>query len=330
MKHLVFGAGLIGSYLSAVLSLQGMPVKAIARGRYATLLNDELSLSSYEMPKTSVSSVSAPESHELFDVVWVTLKATQIDAAMQSIVKWLAPNGILITCQNGLENPNSQHWPIRAQQKRLKAIWQSNVSIHGNCVHRGSEGALMLQSDEVTNTFVKQLDSPYLPVEIVDDIDAITWAKLQLNLGNGVNAIIDRPVLQMLEKSDARWVISQLMSELLAVADAQGIRVPKLTALPAPLLPYLLRLPTFIYQRLMKKALTIDPTVRTSMWHDIDQNKLTEKDVIYGVTIALAAKAGIATPAHNTVFDLIAQIESGEISKGISPKQLRQRVAAAS
>jgi 2-dehydropantoate 2-reductase len=132
--------------------------------------------------------------------------------------------------------------------------------------HRGSEGDMTIKytdsSLKLMTLLVSKLDSELLPIRTTKDINALLWAKLQLNLGNSVNVLADIPIKAMLEQRDYRRVIALLMTELLQVADVLGIRVPKFTVVSAHKIPMILRLPNFIFSRVANKMLEVDPSAR--------------------------------------------------------------------
>jgi 2-dehydropantoate 2-reductase len=134
---------------------------------------------------------------------------------------------------------------------------------------------------------------------------------LQLNLGNSVNALADIPVKAMLEQRGYRRVIALLMTELLQVADALGIKLPKVTAISAHKIPLVLRLPNFIFSRVANKMLEIDPNVRSSMWWDVSQGKPTEIEYINGAILNHAKTLNITCSANEAISTLISQLSGG-------------------
>jgi 2-dehydropantoate 2-reductase len=178
--------------------------------------------------------------------------------------------------------------------------------------HRGSEGTLTIehtpQSQAGVNTLVMSLNSELLPVSSTADMDALLWAKLQLNLSNSVNALADIPVKAMLEQRAYRKVIALLMRELLLVADSLDIKLPKLTAISANKIPLVLALPNFIFSRVANKMLEIDPKVRSSMWWDVSQGKPTEIEHLNGAILKNAKNLNINCPANEKISSLISQL----------------------
>ena len=175
--------------------------------------------------------------------------------------------------------------------------------------HRGSEGHMTIEhssnSVELITSLVAKLNSELLPITSTSNMNALLWAKLQLNLGNSVNALADIPVKSMLEQRDYRKVIALLMTELLQVTDGLNIQLPKITALPAHMIPKILCLPNFIFRRLANKMLEIDPNVRSSMWWDVSQGKPTEMEHINGAILKHAKNLNIACPANEKISSVV-------------------------
>jgi 2-dehydropantoate 2-reductase len=143
-------------------------------------------------------------------------------------------------------------------------------------------------------------------------MSALLWAKLQLNLGNAVNAIADIPVKEMLEMPIYRKFIALLMEELLEVTEKQKIKLPKIANLPNTWIPKVLKLPNFIFTLLAQKMIAVDPKVKTSMWWDLQQGKVTEIDFINGKVVSQAEKLDVAVPANKWIVALVHHAEKGE------------------
>ena len=182
---------------------------------------------------------------------------------------------MIFCCQNGLGSDASVKQAY-LDNLVLRVMVPFNVAeLSAGHHHRGSEGDMTIEytdsSRDLVNSLVSKVHSELLPIKTTKDMRALLWAKLQLNLGNSVNALADIPVKAMLEQRAYRRVIALLMSELLQVADALGIELPKITAVSAHKIPMILWLPNFIFTRVANKMLEIDPNVRSSMWWDVSQ-----------------------------------------------------------
>jgi 2-dehydropantoate 2-reductase len=326
--HVVFGAGLIGCYLGGVLKSLGLNTGLVCRESIQKKLLAGLKLTDYLGNETSVPKVdfiepqnlaSGKNKEAIADFLWLTVKCTGVARSIPGLVPLVGPHTVIFCCQNGLgsEQQIKQAFP---NNQVLKAMVPFNVvELSSGHLHRGSEGHLTLESSikspDTTTDLVKLINSPIVPVTLTENIGPLLWAKLQLNLGNSINALADIPVKSMLEQRGYRLVIAAMMKELLQVTDSLGITLPKVTALSAHLVPNILILPNFMFKLLANKMLAIDPTVRTSMWWDLSQGKETEIDYLNGAILQQAELLDIPCPVNQKIVTLIKQVSEAERTK---------------
>ncbi len=321
-SHIVFGAGLIGSFLGGVLTSLNTDTKLVCRSHIRQKLDQGLKLTDYLGNTCEVKDLvfldpiglkNNSDKESFCDFLWLTVKCTGIDKASRDIQPLIGPDTIIFCCQNGLgsEQVIQQRYPNNTV---LRVMVPFNVAEpKPGHLHRGSEGALCIETNTeqytLTSNLIKLLNSAIMPVTQTNEMQILLWAKLQLNLGNSINALADIPVKAMLEQKNYRLVIALLMNELLTVTKALHIKLPKLTAVPAKYIPTVLSLPNFIFKRVANKMLAIDPTVRTSMWWDLSQGKKTEIDYLNGAIVNAAQELKINCPANQKIISLIKQIE---------------------
>jgi 2-dehydropantoate 2-reductase len=344
--HVVFGAGLIGCYLGGVLKSLGLNTRLVCRENIQKKLVDGLKLTDYLGHETSVSKLDFIDTKRLTsdkdnklktDFLWLTVKCTGVSRSIPDLVPLVGPDTVILCCQNGLgsEQKISQAFP---DNQVLRVMVPFNVvELSAGHLHRGSEGHLTLEScsrdPDITSALVRLIDSPIMPVTLTKDISSLLWAKLQLNLGNSINALADIPVKAMLEQRGYRLVIATMMKELLQVTDSLEITLPKVTALSAHLIPKILRLPNFMFKIIANKMLAIDPTVRTSMWWDLSQGKETEIDYLNGAILKQAALLNISCPVNEKIVAIIRQMSStekneqmAELHRPVSAKMLQRLI----
>ena len=324
MHHLIFGSGLIGSYLGSVMTLNSASVAYVARGVWKPRLSQPLQLTDYLGNKGTVDAQHVVDGSmdTLPDVVWLTVKCTALASACEALTEWVGSDTVIVCCQNGI----SAHAEVKRYFPRhqvLRAMVPFNVVIAGEQhLHKGSEGTLVIEqsADNVlTDSLVNILSHPLLHATSSDNIEAVQWAKLQLNLGNGVNALADIPVKAMLENRYYRKVIAALMSELLTVARARGMQLPKVARLPGSLIPWVLRLPDRVFKIVAKQMLAIDPTVKTSMWWDLHNHKATEREYLYGALVRAGEEVSVPCPVNALLNALIAQAERDNDTASFTP-----------
>ena len=334
MQHVIFGAGLIGGYLAGVMIDRGLKVSLVARPSVQAKLSNGLSISDYDSHRANIDIIpfiaaasldDAPATHAC-DYLWITIKCTAVESSLADLPALVGPNTVIFCVQNGLGSEQS-----------VKAKFPNNIVMRAMAVfnvaepkaghlHRGSEGSLhieeLVDSQDIARDIVAQINSPLLPVQSCDHMQALLWAKLQLNLANAVNALADIPVKKMIEGRDYRRVMALLMRELIAVTKAKDIAMPKVAAVSGHIIPIILLLPNFIFKLIAQKMLAVDPTVRASMWWDLSAGKLTEIDYLNAVVVAEGEALGVACPANRKLVAMIHRAEQGELSQGISGKDL--------
>ena len=324
-QHLVFGAGLIGCYLGAVLADLGLPTSLVCRPSVKHKLKSGMKLTDYEHHQTVIEQLDVIDSEALqlhnqpvkkAGFLWLTVKCTGVERAIADIAPWVDKDTVILCCQNGLGSDAAVK-RVYPDNLVLRVMVPFNVvELSPGHYHRGSEGDMTIECTDSASKrielLVSKLHSKLLPIKTTQDMHALLWAKLQLNLGNSVNALADIPVKEMLQQRDYRRVIALLMTELLQVADALNIQLPKITALPAHMIPTVLRLPNFIFSRVANKMLAIDPNVRSSMWWDVSQGKPTEIEHINGAILKHAKALIIVCPANEKISFLISQLSSRE------------------
>jgi len=292
-SHIVFGAGLIGGFLGGILTSLGQDTQLVCRPQTKKKLANGLRLTDYHknevvIPKLYFIDTETPSiSNNIHcHFLWITVKCTAIQKIRDDIRPFVDPNTIILCCQNGLGSEQIiKEQFLNNQVLRVMVPFNVAEPSPGH-LHRGSEGTLHIETPaeqpEAITELVEVLDSKMLPVKETRAMLELQWAKLQLNLGNSVNALADIPVKNMLQQRSYRLVIAILMKELLKVTNSLEIQLPKLTSLPAKYLPLVLSLPNFLFNLVANKMLAIDPTVRTSMWWDLSQGKKTEIDYLNG------------------------------------------------
>ncbi|MDT0594176.1 2-dehydropantoate 2-reductase [Glaciecola petra] len=321
-EHVILGAGLIGCYLGAAFIHASQKVTLIAREKFADQLNNNYSISDYEgnnLVIDSLPKIVSPEDANVLsppaDFLWLTIKCLALESAIKVIKRCVGPNTIIVCCQNGVENHKviQQAFP---DHRVIRAMVPFNViNDEVGHFHRGSEGDFVIEHIDTIGDEVKwlsrQLDSAFLPTQITYDMTALQWAKLQLNLGNAVNALANVPVKTMLTNRLYRKLLAKLMIELLFIVNKKKIKLPKIANLPNKWIPFVLVLPDFLFERVAHKMLEIDPKVRTSMWWDLQQKKLTEIDYLNGLVVSHSKALGGESVFNDYVVKQVKRRERG-------------------
>ncbi|MFC4699517.1 2-dehydropantoate 2-reductase [Glaciecola siphonariae] len=328
--HLIFGTGLIGSYLGGALIRAQQRVSFVGRKHFISQISARFTLSDYSGNRCELDGqgqgflLDELAKVEAVDILWLCVKCTALESAAADMRELVTKNTIIICCQNGvgthhvIENAFPHNHVIRAM------VPFNVVNDEPGVFHRGTEGSMILEVSPALNDSIKwlsrQMNTEMLPVDISYHMTDLQWAKLQLNLGNAVNALADIPVKAMLETREYRFFIARLMNELLKVTEKQKIKLPKIANLPNTWIPSVLKLPNLLFKLVAKKMLAIDPQAKTSMWWDLHNQRTTEIDFINGKVVSQAKKLDMTAPANEWMVSLIHQAQS---SKRLTAKEFK-------
>lgn len=318
-RIVIYGAGMVGNYLGGRLHAHAQ-VCFIARQRMAESLKAHgLTVSDLQgrrrhIPPAALDIATQAAAAQDADAVLVTVKSAATMEAAHELAEVLAPDTLVISFQNGVRNTAD----LRAALPRcrvLAGMIPFNVTQPEPAhFHQGSSGTLMLErSSMLPSSLLGAFKAGGLALHLRDDMQAVLWAKLLLNLNNPLNALSGLPLREELAQRAWRQCLALLQEEGLQVLSAAGIRPAQLTALPAQWLPKLLALPDSLFQRLAARMLAIDPLARSSMWDDLQAGRRTEVDYINGEIVALANSKGRRAPANARIVALLREAEQSPV-----------------
>jgi 2-dehydropantoate 2-reductase len=308
------GAGSVGVYLGGKLSATGVQVHAIGRERLARDIRlHGLRLSDLEGVD---QKVTPPRWHLLPDdpalpppgLVLLTVKSGATAQAARQLSTVLAPGTPVLSFQNGVENLAA------ARQAAPQLHWLAGmvpfniVELAPGHWHRASSGRLVAERDVRMQAWLAHFEAAGLPLWLQDDMAAVQWAKLLLNLNNPVNALSGLTLRDELLQSDWRWVLAALMEEALALLHAARQPVARLSPLPPHWVPAVLRLPTPLFRLVAARMLRLDPKARSSMADDLALGRPLEMDALCGAVVRLAGRLETDAPRNAAMLSLLQHL----------------------
>lgn len=312
MRYVVVGAGAIGCYVGGLLAAVGAPVTLVGRPRIVdTIKREGLTVSDLDghsvvvRPEQLDAQTTLPASSDDALAVLLCVKGGATLQTARDLATALPAGTPVISLQNGVENIAR----VRIGAPRLTAIAGmvpfNVIQPEPARVHRATSGHICLARTPLTESIAAHWAAAGLPVKLEDDMPAVQWGKLLLNLNNPVNALSGLPLHEELLDRGYRRVLAALIEEGLVAMAAAGIEPAKVAAAPPHLLPTLLRLPTWLFSRIAARMLKIDPSARSSMWTDLQAARATEIDDLCGAITRLGAQHGIPTPVNAAITRLI-------------------------
>lgn len=319
----IAGAGNIGCYVGGLLVQAGFDVRFLARpGVVDAMRTHGLRLSDYGGLKLHLEYIAALEDEEEAlknaDLVLVCVKAGDTEA-MGRVIRAHARHAQVLSLQNGVGNAAALRLVLPGVDVRGGMVPFNVVSDAPGQYHRGTSGDILIERGPLPD-----LSGAHLTWRSVDDIEAVQWGKLLINLGNAVNALADMPLLDQLRNRKWRLLLADQMVEALRVLRKAKITPAKTAGVSPQLIPHIMRLPTPIFVMIASRMLTVDAQARSSMWDDLKQGRQTEIDALQGAILHLAERFGRQAPLNARMRVLIRAAEAaGEGPPGLSVDQIR-------
>ncbi len=324
-KIAVAGAGSIGCYLGGRLAAGGADVTLLLRpwlrdkldehGLHVSHLHGEI----FSNPP-SLSWTVDPTDLATADLILITVKSGATESIAQTILEHARPDATVISLQNGVDN-----FP------KLQALLPNFNLVGGmvpfNVVQQGKGRFRQATTGEVWlgrgGADLAQLFAGWgLPAQSCDDIEGVHWGKLLLNLNNPIQTLSGLTLKEELSNRGYRTVLAGAMDEALAVYKTAGITPHAVTKIPVRWLPVALRLPDWLFTRVAKSTLDVDPAAMSSMWEDLQKGRQTEIDEINGVIVRLAEKSGLTVPINQRLVEAIKSAEKGKMTTMKSAEML--------
>jgi 2-dehydropantoate 2-reductase len=307
MKIAIVGAGAIGGYLGAKLSLAGEAVTFIARNRnlaaieangFRLILED-----GREEHAPAARAVADATGIGAQDAVLVTVKAHQVRDVLPALNALVGPETMLVTMINGVPWWYFQRLPGAWLGRTLESVDPGGVlasaidaeRVIGSIVYPAAELVEpgLVRVIEGNRFTLGELDGAKTPrieslaqalmragfkAPISRDIRAEIWLKLWGNLSfNPISALTHATLEGICRDPDGRAVVETMMQEAQAVAEKLGV----------------------VFKISIEKRMAGAEAVgahKTSMLQDVEHGRGLELDALVGSVVELARITGTSVP----------------------------------
>jgi len=332
MRILILGAGAIGGVTAAFLAQNHHDVTLLCNRERAaeTIRTRGLHITGkrgdFYAPVKAVASPSQLEGS--YDYIFFITKAYDLQAAAQSVLPYLANDGLAVSFQNGICYEELAAVVGIARTAVSIVSFSSTMLADAELEFTGEGGFVIGRPDGMADDrlhTLQQILSCVCPTRISSDILGEMYAKLIINSGIACGGAITGQTLgQMLRGTTARRFFIAIVREDMKLAEALGIRVPpfggKLDYYAflkgnGPLASLRRHLTLFAvglrYRRLTSSSLTA-----------LQRGRKTEVQYQNGWIVRRAAEHAIPTPVNDRVVQMIHEIEQG--TRSIRPQNLRE------
>jgi len=311
----VVGAGAVGSFFGAMLARTGHPVTLIGRAPHVRAIEQSgLQLRMNDRVELVRTAASAElEAVRGADLVLFCVKSTDTDAVARQLAPLLAPNALVLSLQNGVDNAATIVRHVRQTVVPTVVYVATAMPEPGVVSHFGrgdlvigpldaaaaQDSALQARLQSVVDLF----GTAGVPVRISPDVMAELWSKLMVNCAyNAISGLAQLPYGRMAAMPEIREVQQAVVHEVVAVARADGQALPLDAALAA-----------------MAQIAIAMPAQFSSTAQDMARGKSTEIDHLNGYVARRGAALGIPTPVNQTLHALVKLVEAGRARSADAP-----------
>jgi 2-dehydropantoate 2-reductase len=288
LRHAILGAGGVGGMMGACLAHAGASVTLVVRretlANYPRQLHLESPFGNFTVDVAVAAEVPA------VDVLWITVKATQLEPALAALKN---PDEVraIVPLLNGIDHVAL----LRARYGSGRVIpatiagEMERVS-PGHIVHRTPFERLNVLSAgrELLAGTLDQLQQIGFTCRFIDDEPTLMWGKLVFLAPFALSTTAaDKTVGEVLSDPQWRSLGEACVRETCAVGVAEGAKVNP--------------------EMVLSGVAAMPGNMRSSMQKDVEQHKTPELDAIAGPILRGAGRHGIEVPATKKLVAAVEQ-----------------------
>ena len=329
------GAGAVGSYIGGHLARAGQDVTLIDPwpDHIEAIKRDGLHLEGTQGEYlVRPRALHLHEVQSLFkdpvDIAFVCTKSYDTVWATTMIAQYLAPGGFIVSLQNSI---NEERIAGVVGWGRVVGCIASSISVNAyapghvtRTVQPGGSGYTVFRVGEVHGRITPRVEHL---AELLSNIDSAKatpnlwgerWTKLVINSsGNGVSAITGLGGKEMTLSPEIRRLTIQLTGEAIAVGQALGFQIEPIRGLPPEVSRAAAEGDTVAYEQVEAKMLAglarMTEDGRPSTGQDIQKGRRTEIDFLNGLVADKGDEAGLPTPTHRALVQVVKEVERQEV-----------------
>ena len=292
MRHAILGAGGVGGLIGACLARSGASVTLVVRPEALPTYPEQLQLESafgnFTVPVFRAAEVP------LGDVLWIAVKATQLEPALTALKNPDAVRAI-VPLLNGIDHLSllrSKYGTKYGGDRIIAATIavESERVAPGHIVHRTPFARLNVSSAgrDLLGTTVEQLQQMGFECRFVDDEPTLMWSKIVFLAPFALTTTAaDRTTGGVISDPAWRQQLESCVREACAVAIAEGAKVDA--------------------ESVIASMLKIPANMRSSMQKDVEQRKSPELDAIAGPILRGARRHGIEVTVTSKLVAAVEQ-----------------------
>jgi 2-dehydropantoate 2-reductase len=324
MTIVIWGAGAIGGTIGAYLIRAGYDVLLVDKAsEHVDAINaNGLKITGpIEEFVVSAKAVTPENVEGIFDIVILATKAQHTQEATEAIKPHLAPNGYILSAQNGLNELIIQE--IVGKERTIGSFVNFGADYHApGEIFYGGRGAVVLgEVDGSSTERLKQLHEMLLKFEpnatITDDLWGYLWGKEAYGAMLFLTALTNESIADALADITYRELYAAAAAEILTVAAKLNVQPKGFNG--------------FMPEAFMGNPSKIDESMEamvafnrksakshSGIWRDLAVRKRKTEVAMYDTIIAEAQRLGVPTPLTQQWITMIHEIEDGKREQSVA------------
>lgn len=286
----VVGPGAIGTAIAAALHEAGRtPLLCGRTPRERLTLHDGDRLVTVPGPVR----VDPAQIAGTVDLVFLAVKATQVEAAKEWLAALSGPKTVVCVLQNGVEQLEGIALHARPGRFVPAVVWFPVQAQSDGSVRLRADMRLSLPDTPHARAAAQALQGTRCRVELATNFRALVWRKLLQNAVAGLMVLTQRRS-GMFGRTDIAELALAYLRECLAVARAEGVELDD----AAP-------------QEILDKFQSSPADMGTSILTDREAGRPLEWDIRNGVVARRGRALGVPTPISDILVPLLAAASDG-------------------
>ncbi|MCY7271280.1 MAG: ketopantoate reductase family protein [Sphingomonas bacterium] len=304
MQVVLIGSGAIGTLYGGWLLSGGADVGFVARGARFDQIRAHgiiLSGSAGEIVHRTVAVTHAATDLPLADVLIFAVKTYDLDLAARAARHALAPGGLVVGLQNGVDAAAMLGSIFDPGQVMVGPVYSAaTLTADGTVRYGGQRNDVAIGNaggvvHPLAEPLVEYWRKAGVEASISGDIQASLWTKFLFLATNAALTCLSRQPAGVVYHDPLLLDLAERsIAEIAAVAVAQGVKLAP--DAPAAALAILKAFP---------------PDVVASMRQDLDAGQRLELEAISGTIVRLGRKHGLATPVHDVAYACLKPFADG-------------------
>jgi 2-dehydropantoate 2-reductase len=299
MRVAVIGAGGIGGLYGALLARAGHDVRFLARGKHLEAIRDRgLRVQSAQFGEFRVPARASDQPDDLgrgeAELVLFAVKTYDLEDAARPARELLAPNGNLLTFQNGVDAPDRLAEVIGAQRVLIgttgleTTILEPGVIGHFSAGHYVFVGALHGPPTPAVRAIVETLQAAGINASVAEDGRRALWEKAYVLLPMAtLTSVAQAAIGPIRDLPETHDLLETLLEEVMSVASAYGYGLPEARERASQIIH------NWAYDG------------KASMARDFERGNRTELEALTGALVRMAHARNVDVPVSRTAYALL-------------------------